>query len=240
MLEIADTVWVSTNRLAENLAAIRPDALVLHNGLDERLWIPPAPSINEHPVRILCMGTATHDDDFALIEPALIRLKTEYDDRVSINILGVTTRQELPDGIDRVGMSRSATRSYPGFVNWLRGIEPGWHIGLAPLLDTPFNQAKSSIKAMDYAALGLAILASDMPVYRGSVADGPAGQLVPNTPEAWYVALNRLLRNRDERRAVAARSRDAFLAGNSLASQAEIRRDALSRLATIRKTHAAA
>jgi glycosyltransferase involved in cell wall biosynthesis len=236
MLEVADAVWVSTTALA----AIRPDAVVMPNGLDERIWIPPAPSMQEHPVRILCMGTATHDDDFALIEPALVRLKTEYDHRVSINILGVTTRYELPSGLDRIGMSRNATRSYPGFVNWLRGMEPGWHIGLAPLLDTPFNQAKSSIKAMDYAALGLAVLASDTPVYRGSLADGPAGRLVPNTKEAWYAALNWLVRNHAERRAVAARARDAFLAGSSLASQADSRRDALLRLATAGKTHAAA
>ena len=240
MLEVADTVWVSTHGLAERLTAIRPEAVVLHNGLDERLWIQPTPSAQDHPVRILCMGTATHDDDFALIEPALVRLKTEYDHRVSIGIIGVTTRHDLPPGLHRIGLSRSATRSYPGFVNWLRAVEPGWHIGLAPLLDTPFNRSKSPIKAMDYAALGLAVLASDTPVYRGSIADGPAGQLVPNTPEAWYAALNWLVRNHDERHAVAARARNAFLTGYSLASQADIRRDALSRLATAGKTHAAA
>ena len=42
-------------------------------------------------------------------------------------------------------------------------MQPAWHIGLAPLLDTAFNRSKSPIKAMDYAAIGLATLASDMP-----------------------------------------------------------------------------
>jgi glycosyltransferase involved in cell wall biosynthesis len=196
--------------------------------------------LQDHPVRILCMGTATHDHDFAMIEPALARLKSEFDHRVSINIVGMTMRNDLPPGLNRVGLSPSATRSYPGFVNWLRAVEPAWHIGLAPLLDTPFNLCKSPIKAMDYAALGLAVLASDTPVYRGSIADGPAGQLVPNTPAAWYAALTWLLRNRDERQAIAARSRDAFLTRASLVSQADIRRNALTRLATVRKTNEAA
>jgi GT2 family glycosyltransferase/glycosyltransferase involved in cell wall biosynthesis len=240
MLDVADAVWLSTQGLANSLTAIRPDATVIENGLDERIWVPPTPSLRDQPVRILCMGTATHDHDFAMIEPALVRLKGEYDHRVSINIVGVTMRNDLPAGLDRIGMPPSATRSYPGFVNWLRAVEPAWHIGLAPLLDTPFNLCKSPIKAMDYAALGLAVLASDTPVYRGSIADGPAGQLVPNTPAAWYAALTWLLRNRDERQAIAARSRDAFLRRASLASQAESRRDALTRLATVRKTHAAA
>jgi glycosyltransferase involved in cell wall biosynthesis len=108
------------------------------------------------------------------------------------------------------------------------------------LLDTPFNLCKSPIKAMDYAALGLAVVASDTPVYRGSVADGPAGQLVPNSSAAWYGALTWLLRNRDLRRRVMAGSRDAFVEQSSLASQADVRRNALSHLLTVPKTHAAA
>ena len=84
---------------------------------------------------------------------------------------------------------------------------------------------------MDYAALGLAVVASDTAVYRGSIADGPAGQLVANTPAAWYAALTWLIRNWDLRRSIAARSRQAFLAQSSLASQAEARRSALSRAA---------
>jgi GT2 family glycosyltransferase len=230
MLEVADVVWLSTHALAGRLASIRPDAIVVENGLDERIWVPPAPSLRDQPVRILCMGTSTHEHDFAMIMPALSRLKTEYDDRIAIDIVGMTLRNDLPPGLHRIGMPRSATRSYPGFVNWLRSAEPPWHIGLAPLLDTPFNLCKSPIKAMDYAALGLVVLASDTPVYRGSLADGPAGQLVPNDPAAWYAALNRLLRNPEERRTIAARSRDAFLDRASIASQAQVRHSALSRL----------
>src|SRR3954453_20580601 len=41
------------------------------------------------------------------------------------------------------------------FASSISTAQPAWHLGLAPLLDTPFNQAKSAIKAMDYAAMGL-------------------------------------------------------------------------------------
>ena len=57
---------------------------------------------------------------------------------------------------------------------------------MAPLADTAFNRCKSSIKTLDYAAIGAAVLASELDVYRGSVADGPGGMLVPNRAEAWY------------------------------------------------------
>jgi GT2 family glycosyltransferase/glycosyltransferase involved in cell wall biosynthesis len=240
MLDVVDVVFTSTQSLAERLAPIRTDAFVLENGLDERIWTQPAASLLDQPVRILCMGTTTHDRDFAMIQPALVRLKDEYRDRVEIDIVGMTTRTGLPPGLNRILPPISALRSYPGFVHWLSSVEPPWHIGLAPLLDTAFNRCKSPIKAMDYAAMGLLVLASDTAVYRGSIADGPAGQLVANDPAAWYAALSWVVRNRDARRDAADRSRNAFLAQGSLASQAAIRRSAWTRLFGMRNTDAAA
>ena len=52
-----------------------------------------------------------------------------------INVLGVTRARKLAPGLNRIGPSRHAARSYPGFVNWLNSVQPRWHIGLAPLLD---------------------------------------------------------------------------------------------------------
>jgi glycosyltransferase involved in cell wall biosynthesis len=238
MLQVADVVWVSTRSLAERLSTIRTDATVVENCLDERIWTPPPPPSGNTPVRILCMGTATHDRDFAMIEPALIRLKNEYKDRVEINVIGMTGR-DLPPGLQRIGLSVSASRSYPGFVQILTSVQPAWHIGLAPLLDTEFNRCKSALKAMDYAAMGLVVLASDMPVYRGSLADGPAGRLVANSAAAWYAALDTMVRDRDARRAIAARSRAAFLAHASLANQGSAWRNAWMQLLKNRRDHAA-
>jgi glycosyltransferase involved in cell wall biosynthesis len=239
MLEVADHVWLSTQALAASLSALRPDATVMENRLDERIWTPPPRHQGDQPVRLLCMGTTTHDSDFEMIQPALVRLKAEYGDRVVIDVIGMTGQAELPAGLDRVAPSANALRSYPGFVNWISSVQPAWDIGLAPLLDSPFNHCKSAIKAMDYAALGLAALASDTPVYRGSIADGPAGQLVANNASAWYSALDTLLRNRDARHAIAARARDAFVARASLAGHASVRRAAWMRLLDARRIHAA-
>ena len=228
LLRAADVVWVSTAALAARIAAVRPDARVVPNGLDERLWCgqPPAAGTRQGPVRILCMGTATHDADFAIIEPALARLKVEFGNHVEIDMLGVTTRPDLPDWVNRPGMPVTASGSYPGFVNWLTQ-QPGWDIGLAPLADTAFNRCKSSIKTLDYAALGAVVLASELDVYRGSVADGPGGMLVPNRAEAWYAALSRLLRDRTLRRQLGRAALDEFTAVGTLASQAEQRRAAV-------------
>lgn len=240
MLRIADAVWVSTPGLAKRLVSIRPDATIIENRLDERIWkfIPAPVACQDNPVRILCMGTRTHDRDFAMIEPALLRLKAEYGDRIAIDVLGMTSRSELPTGMNRIGPPTHGSRSYPGFVNWLTSMQPRWHIGLAPLLDTPFNSSKSPIKALDYAALGLAILASDTPVYRGSLADGPAGQLVANEPHAWHAALDWLIRNHNLRQTLARCGREAFLAQATLASHGHTRAKALADLLVAETTSA--
>lgn len=227
-LDAADFVWVSTPSLAELVSQRRPDAQVIGNALDERLWNRaerPGP-IYDEPVRILAMGTPSHEADFDLILPALLRLKAEYQDMVVIDVLGMTG-QALPDGLNRIGPSIHGRRSYPAFVDWLCSVHPGWHIGLAPLLDTPFNRCKSSLKALDYAALGTAVLASDVPVYQGSLADGVTGELVPNDPYAWYARLDWLMRHQADRRRLTHGVREAFLANGTLAGQAGLRRAAL-------------
>ena len=117
----------------------------------------------------------------------------------------------------------SANLSYPGFVNWLIQ-QPGWDIGIAPLAGSAFNAAKSAIKAMDYAALGLAVLASDVPAYRGALSPN---SLVPNTETAWYGALSRLVRDPAHRYHMAAGARARFTELWTLAAQTDFRSAAL-------------
>jgi glycosyltransferase involved in cell wall biosynthesis len=221
----AGAVWVSTAALAKTLVDLRDDVRVVENGLDERLWaaLPRTAPPRQGPVRILFMGTATHDADYAIVEPALARIKAVFGDHVSVDLLGVSTRTDMPAWVNRTGMSVAATSSYPGFVNWF--TQQHWDIGIAPLADTAFNRCKSAIKALDYAAIGLPVLASDREAYRGTLADGPGGWLLPDDPNAWFVALARLVRDAALRRRLGEGAHAAFASG-TLAAQAADRRAA--------------
>ena len=231
LLRDASAVFVSTPALAASLKTQRSDAVVVPNGLDERLWgsppdgVPTGQRRRGGPVRLLCMGTATHGADFAMIEPALARLHAAFEGRVTIDVLGVSTRADLPDWAHRPVVPPGTTATYPGFVNWITQQE-GWDIGLAPLADTAFNRGKSAIKTLDYAALGLAVAASDVASYRGSLADGAGGVLVANRPEAWFAALGRLVRDTELRHGLARGAAAAFAAEGTLARQAQARRAA--------------
>ncbi|HUB14860.1 MAG TPA: glycosyltransferase [Acetobacteraceae bacterium] len=231
LLRDADAVFVSTAALAESLKPARADAVVVPNALDERIWatlpagVRPGRRARGGPVRLLCMGTATHGADFAMIEQALARLHATFEHRVMIDVLGVIARTDLPHWVHRPAMPPATTATYPGFVNWITQQE-GWDIGLAPLADSAFNRCKSAIKTLDYAALGLAVVASDVGPYHCSLADGPGGMLVANKPEAWFAALSRLVRDGELRRGLAAGAAVAFAEGGTLAGQAEARRAA--------------
>jgi hypothetical protein len=68
-----------------------------------------------------------------------------------------------------------------------------WDIGIAPLESTDFFKAKTPAKYRDYGACGIAGVYSDVDTYREYVADGVTGLLAANEPEAWDVALRKLL-----------------------------------------------
>lgn len=215
MLAIADAVWVATPSLAHRLAKIRLDVRVVADGLDERLWeMPDAVSPWwDHPVRILCMDA--DDRDLELVEPALIRLKAEYGERLVIDILG--GQRALQPGLNRISPPPHASRSYPALVQWLTTAEPGWHIGLAPLADA---RRETGTRLLAYGGLGLAVLGSDVPAHRGSIADGIGGQLVRNDHRAWHAALDWLIRDQSLRRSLGDGGRAALKSRHTLIRQA--------------------
>jgi GT2 family glycosyltransferase/glycosyltransferase involved in cell wall biosynthesis len=247
MLQHADAVWVSTPSLAEALRPTRPALRVVPNGLDERLWgtpldgtplggTPPADGRKPpYPVRLLCMGSATHGGDWAVVATAMARVAAAFGAGVVFEMIGVVGPVTLPYWVSRVSPSKSGMASYPGFVHWITH-RPPWDIGIAPLADTAFNRSKSAIKALDYAALGLAVLASDVPAYRDSLADGGGadgvgGRLVANTEAAWFRTLCELIDDAALRQRLAEGARGAFTAHHTLAAQAASRRAAWLELA---------
>jgi hypothetical protein len=64
-------------------------------------------------------------------------------------------------------------------------------IGLVPLNDIPFNQAKSFIKGLEYTASGIPFVAEATGEYQLLAADGVGS--VASSPEEWASRLSELL-----------------------------------------------
>ncbi len=215
-------VWTSTPYLQQKLLQRGAHAALLENALDERIWGSESSEIpgnwDEHTVRILYMGTCTHNADFALVQPALKRLKHELGDRVEIDVIGVTTKRRKRSWFNLVSPGLEQAPSYPVFVAWLRRHNR-YNIGIAPLLDSEANQAKSCIKFYDYSALGLTTAASDSPVYRPAIEDGVNGILIPDDPELWYKRLLELVRDSQARISMRCKAYRDFHKKYTLSSQ---------------------
>ena len=191
----ADQVWVSTDGLKEKVCQLNSRTYVVPNYLDEKLWIKPKISDVDHnlkaSVRLLYMGTQTHGADFELVKEALKRLKSEFSERIEINLIGIAPDIGNEKWYNTITPPNGIGAGYPGFVNWICKL-PTFDIGIAPLTDNEFNRCKSAIKFQDYSVLGLATVASDINGY-ALIRNGENGFRVNNTEEAWYEALKTLI-----------------------------------------------
>jgi glycosyltransferase involved in cell wall biosynthesis len=192
-LAAADRVWCSTRRLVslvegETAAGIEvmpnmldPDVWELHEPRTER---PQDPSL-----RVLYMGTRTHDEDFAFLAKVMERLHRRRPGLAQLHMIGVRTDDVRSAPWLRVhAIPGYVGASYPAFVHWLVR-QPAFDVGVAPLVESVFNSGKSPIKVLDYAALGIPALASRVPAYAGSLRDGIDCLLADNQVDAWEHAL---------------------------------------------------
>ncbi len=209
-LQLADEVWCSTAKLAERVALIATGTVsVLANALDPEVWRLSEANrqpgrVDKDAFRILYMGTRTHEEDFRFLRAVMQRLDDREPGRFKLVLVGI-----CPDSPDHAPWMevRSPPQqigpSYPAFVRWLQLQQP-CDLGVAPLMAGRFNDCKSSIKILDYAALGLATLASDVPAYSGVSNQGKSCVVAPNDVDSWCAAVLALAREESRLRAIAA------------------------------------
>lgn len=190
-LNVANQVWCSTNELAERVGGMTLRApRVMTNALDPDLWgQPPMLMVNGNVHRLMYMGTRTHAADLGLLSQAMDLLEARYPGRFKLDVVGVANEYPDRSWMAPLPIPTYVGASYPAFVHWLRQQAPR-RLGVAPLLSSPFNDCKSSIKVMDYAALGMPTLASDVPAY-GAMQTNVECFKVANDPGLWAVAIAR-------------------------------------------------
>lgn len=128
-----------------------------------------------------------HQVDAARIPiAAALRQIAATHDNVTVECIGVDLR--LPERY-----RFDARVDFRDLPPRLRGLD----IGIAPLTDIPFNRARSDIKLKEYAASGVAWLASPVGPYLG-LGEEQGGRLVRD--DEWSQALERLVTRRRERR----------------------------------------
>jgi glycosyltransferase involved in cell wall biosynthesis len=187
----ADCVVASTSRLRTALLPLNPNTQVLPNYLDDRLWSfsEPVEKGGGAPLVIGYMGGKTHAADLEMIAPVLRRILDAYSGRVTLRFWGASPPAELGEN-PAVQCNGQEILDYPEFIRYLS--TQACDLAFAPLVDHPFNRAKSAIKFLEYSALGIPGVYSCLDPYEGLVVDGENGFLA-HTEQEWFEALSRLI-----------------------------------------------
>lgn len=201
LLALADEVVACSGQLAARLEGQHGNVSVmtppLISPLPELAHFAAGPS-PERPWRIGFHGTRAHLADLLHIAPALEAVQRERDDTELELMLG----EHAPPGL--AALPRTLC---PAPLPWERfrayQASRRVHIGLAPLLDTPFNRGKSFIKFLDIAVMGGVGIYANRPPYTEIVEHGVNGMLAGDDPAEWQRCLAWLLDHPERARAMA-------------------------------------
>lgn len=195
VLENCDGVTVSTQRIA-TIAREYTDkpVKVVGNYIDLR-WFKRIQKQAERKVWGLTIGWAggnRPDSDVEMMAKAWGRIAQRYP-----NVTFVIQGHHAKTFYENVPNERIAMLDWLPIDNYPIGLV-NIDIGCCPLGDTPFNRSKSTIKAMEYAASGAAVVASPT-VYNQIIQHGKDGFIAETTDE-WEGYLSQLVESYELRR----------------------------------------
>lgn len=191
------TVTVSTLPLFHEISKHHHSVEIIPNILSRRLWRRPLPKAQDKDFTVLYFGTKSHKQDFEMVYPALKSVKSAHPELKVLLIDILADGDDVPDWIESFTVPQ-CDRKYPEFVEWLKEIVKTADIGIAPLEENPFNGYKSNLKALEYAALALPVIASRSGIYDHIGQVAPAIYTIPNNTASWAQAITECIMKRTE------------------------------------------
>lgn len=194
----AHGVTVTTQELATHYSALNRNVHVVPNCIDFGIREWPAPVFRDtDALTIGWTGSTSHLSDMNVLGAVIEAILEKYPHvryghfahkdlltYLSANFKIPADRVEIvpPVGFDE----------YPSRLTT-------FDIGLAPLMVSPFNMAKSPLKLMEYSAIGIPFVASKVAPYTRYTDQGVDGYVVGSTSE-WVSAISTLIEDTQLRR----------------------------------------
>ena len=175
-METCDGVITSTEYLKGLFSKINDKVFVIPNGIDLQYFLYKKPKKREK-IRIGWCGSSTHNRDLEILDKVI----SSFNGKVEFYFFG-----GVPDFLK----NREGVTVDLGWVNLdkyfkkLKSLK--FDIGLAPLRDSEFNRAKSNLRVLEYSALGIPTVASDVLPYRNTPA------LLCRDKKDWIKAIEKL------------------------------------------------
>lgn len=210
ILHYTDEITVSTEKMAEYARSLAPTTkiTILPNTFNPKEW--QYTSSPHSKVRIGFAGSATHVEDLLEVLPAITILQKTYD--IDFVIMGFghsdyrewfkhcrfvatpelqTLLYELDKQLTHIRFEWGPNVDFELYPKLL--TELALDIGICPLKDTPFNNHRSTSKAMEYTLAGALAISSNVLPY----TEDPTSILVK---DGWEKTLEYYIVNSDQRR----------------------------------------
>lgn len=202
-MQDADAITVTTPELADVYREFNSNVFVLPNCQDPEDWESISRPEPEDKIVIGWAGSNTHYDDLKLIARPIKKILRNYPN-VVFRILGT-----LPDFLADV-KGVELRKDWVPVQNWYSKLaELNFNIGIAPVVNRPFNQCKSNIKWQEYGMLGIPTIASNVGPYK-EIEHRETGLLASNDME-WYSYLEELIKNEQERKRLGSNAKQYVL-----------------------------
>lgn len=180
MVSTVDVVTTPSEQLAERFrAAGAADVRVIENYLPDAF--PGTKPIKHDGITLVWLAGLEHQTDYQALKlkETLERLLDAHSDLRILSVgLGLGLQSDRYEHISLVA-----------FLDLPRTLAVA-DLGIAPLIDIPWNQARSNVKLKEYASAGLPWLASPVGAYRG-MGEDQGGRLVAD--DGWHQAIDTLI-----------------------------------------------
>lgn len=192
----ADAVVGSTPALCDYVSSFNPNVWLFPNYLNDQLWTLKHPSEFDHPPLIIgYMGGHSHAYDLEMVIPSLERILKRYGKDIQLRFWGTKPPGDILDWHNVEWLDLGLV-DYREFALYFTGQE--CDIFLAPLRENLFNQCKSHLKFLEYSALGIPGVYSNITPYMNIVKHGENGFLASSLDE-WEEYLRQLIEDQDLR-----------------------------------------
>ena len=198
--KLSDAIITSTEYLKEKFNKMFPDkpVYVVKNSLDFDIWdnikIPTTlHDANPELIRIGYTGCGNHSGDLELIKEPVRALLEEYKNLEFIGLPFASTDDIKNERFIRVKQWMPMSVYPQAIANWEMDI------GIAPLRDNELNRSKSNLRWLEYSALKVPTIASNIYPFENSIKNGKDGIIVKNSEADWYTAIKGLINAKGKR-----------------------------------------
>jgi len=214
----ADIVTTTTEILREEFLKVNPNVAILPNLICPEFF-PSKYEFVKRDVRIGWQGGNSHYEDLYFVVP-VIKEVLERNKNAKFVYFG---------DLRFMGMFKDCPQNQIEWHSWVgHAVYPyklamlNLDIGLCPLVDNEFNRNKSSIKWMEYSALKMMTVASNIPPYSVSIDNERTGVLVNEDHKAWVDVLNKAVSDKYYRQHMAQRAYDDVIENHNINTKAHL------------------